>query len=348
MSLADWLKEEEQSAPPPGWLTVPERLPERWKAQAQVSGGLAPYAAAAGLAAPYGAYKMGERMLQLAKMLPEIMRNPEAYPQEMFELAGFGVVGGAPGGYYGRGTALGQIRAYHGSPHKFKKFSMSKIGTGEGAQAFGHGLYFTNLKDIAKHYAPGPQFQIGGKPVFNSWINTAVRALEKDKVSVTIKNVENRLLAIKKESMRLGKPWEAENIDIALGNVKTPGASISESGQLYKVTLHKGKKPSEYDYLKWDKNYTPEQGRKIAKQFEKEKPINEWEWWAKDVRRGKASSAKELYKDMSTVLGSDKEASMFLLRAGIDGIEYPAGTLSGVKSAAKNYVVFDESAITIE
>lgn len=33
---------------------------------------------------------------------------------------------------------LKAIRAYHGSPHDFDKFDMSKIGTGEGAQAYGH------------------------------------------------------------------------------------------------------------------------------------------------------------------------------------------------------------------
>ena len=34
------------------------------------------------------------------------------------------------------------IRAYHSSPHDFDKFDLSKIGTGEGAQVYGHGLYF--------------------------------------------------------------------------------------------------------------------------------------------------------------------------------------------------------------
>ena len=33
------------------------------------------------------------------------------------------------------------IRAFHGSPHDFDAFDLSKIGTGEGAQAYGHGLY---------------------------------------------------------------------------------------------------------------------------------------------------------------------------------------------------------------
>lgn len=41
---------------------------------------------------------------------------------------------------------------YHGSPHIFDRFDLSKIGTGEGAQAFGWGLYFAGKREIAKHY----------------------------------------------------------------------------------------------------------------------------------------------------------------------------------------------------
>ena len=44
------------------------------------------------------------------------------------------------------------IRAYHGSPHSFEEFDISKIGTGEGAQAYGHGLYFAENEDVAKSY----------------------------------------------------------------------------------------------------------------------------------------------------------------------------------------------------
>ena len=46
-----------------------------------------------------------------------------------------------------------QVEVYHGTPHDFDKFSTSKIGTGEGRQAFGWGLYFTTLKSIAQNYA---------------------------------------------------------------------------------------------------------------------------------------------------------------------------------------------------
>ena len=44
------------------------------------------------------------------------------------------------------------MTAWHGSPHKFDKFSTEAIGTGEGAQAFGHGLYFSGNKAVADWY----------------------------------------------------------------------------------------------------------------------------------------------------------------------------------------------------
>lgn len=44
------------------------------------------------------------------------------------------------------------IRAYHGSPYDFDKFDASKIGTGEGAASYGHGLYFAGNEETARHY----------------------------------------------------------------------------------------------------------------------------------------------------------------------------------------------------
>lgn len=42
--------------------------------------------------------------------------------------------------------------AFSGSPSDFNKFSLSKIGTGEGNQQFGYGLYFSDIEDIARFY----------------------------------------------------------------------------------------------------------------------------------------------------------------------------------------------------
>src|SRR5574337_1974390 len=51
------------------------------------------------------------------------------------------------------------IIAYHGSPHKFDAFDASKIGTGEGAQAYGHGLYFAQNEGVANSYRGEPDLK---------------------------------------------------------------------------------------------------------------------------------------------------------------------------------------------
>jgi hypothetical protein len=55
--------------------------------------------------------------------------------------------------------------AWHGSPHKFDEFSTSKIGTGEGAQAYGYGLYFAGNKEIAEYY----QKNLAPPPILKNW-----------------------------------------------------------------------------------------------------------------------------------------------------------------------------------
>ena len=55
---------------------------------------------------------------------------------------GTGAIAGVPMRAGEAVVGAGPIRAYHSSPHDFDKFDLSKIGTGEGAQVYGHGLYF--------------------------------------------------------------------------------------------------------------------------------------------------------------------------------------------------------------
>jgi hypothetical protein len=57
---------------------------------------------------------------------------------------------------------IAELDVYHGTPHKYApteanplgEFDASKIGTGEGAQAYGHGIYFAENMDVAKGYQP--------------------------------------------------------------------------------------------------------------------------------------------------------------------------------------------------
>lgn len=72
----------------------------------------------------------------------------------------------------GEGLDLGQP-LFHGSPHDFDAFSTSKIGTGEGAQAYGWGLYFAENESIARGYRDrlsDPSVTVGGqKMAVPSW-----------------------------------------------------------------------------------------------------------------------------------------------------------------------------------
>jgi hypothetical protein len=55
---------------------------------------------------------------------------------------------------------MAEIDVYHGTPHRFPgteanplgEFDASKIGTGEGAQAFGHGIYLAESPKVAEGY----------------------------------------------------------------------------------------------------------------------------------------------------------------------------------------------------
>lgn len=52
-----------------------------------------------------------------------------------------------------KGLKGGLSIAYHGTPHEIQGgFDMAKIGTGEGAQAYGHGIYFAENPSVANAY----------------------------------------------------------------------------------------------------------------------------------------------------------------------------------------------------
>jgi hypothetical protein len=54
--------------------------------------------------------------------------------------------------YDAAGDAVRKVLAYHGTPHNFDRFDASKIGSGEGAQAYGYGMYFAGAEPTAESY----------------------------------------------------------------------------------------------------------------------------------------------------------------------------------------------------
>lgn len=94
------------------------------------------------------------------------------------------------------------LTVWHGSPHKFARFDSSKIGTGEGAQAYGHGMYFAESPGVAKNYAeqlstaPGPAGDVakywrsnGGESAFRAFAKDAgLPAQEVEQIAGVIRN----------------------------------------------------------------------------------------------------------------------------------------------------------------
>lgn len=230
----------------------------------------------------------------------------------------------------------------HGSPHKFDKFSTEKIGTGEGNQAFGWGLYFTDLESIAKNYSDNENL------------------IERHLNSVYEFGVPDRFYQIpenKRKSKENLIKYINEQIKGFEGNIfqqkewnKLKNSVESYNPYIYQVSLHKGKTPDQYTFIEWDNTVSEEVFKKIN-----DLAISKNDVIIKMLSEGintKNIEGSALYKNLSRQLGSDKAASLFLLEAGIDGIKYPAESISrgATSDTARgfNYVVFDDSAITIE
>ena len=294
-----------------------------------------------------------------------------------------------------------QIDAWHGSPHSFDKFSTSAMGTGEGAQAFGWGLYFTDLKGIAKGYAESLSTiknKLSNLKIDNDEINIDRNTIEVynnytsqldnvnyeygfenknwyrfdindrwERISegTLVKNTDvefsetgwrrrdnmiatkdGKVVAIDTKSKELiSKIQNAENV--SLENM----ISKRELTNLYNVSLHQGKDPSEYTWLEWDKVVPLEIKKKLMSELIKANSQLGIDAVTEEDIIEENFKGESLYRILQDYLKSDKEASLFLLENGIDGVKYPAESFSrGTTSETArgfNYVVFDENAITV-
>lgn len=259
-------------------------------------------------------------------------------------------------------TALQIGPVFHGSPYKFTKFKNEAIGTGEGVQAFGYGHYLSESQGVAESYRKGG-FKIGGQKIDTSgkdWFPEYFDGL--DGLSA-----EEQLKVLSKDLKQVKEAGAVEDINFLspiVDRLRKGEKIVQGEGPLYEATLHKGKKPGEYMYLDWDKRVSDEILGKIRTKF-KDLGFDESlldDLIAREKRYPDAMKGSSFYNGLGNYIaealnrkagseifrGSDKMASEFLKGAGIDGIKYPAGSLSGMKSDKFNYVVFDPEDIAIE
>lgn len=93
--------------------------------------------------------------------------TPDAMSAVTLGSLGAGLMG-APRGALAAG---GSFKSYHGSPHDFDRFDTSKIGGGQGAQAFGHGLYFAEEPAVAQSYRDALKKESEGGKMYEVNIN---------------------------------------------------------------------------------------------------------------------------------------------------------------------------------
>ena len=262
------------------------------------------------------------------------------------------------------------IRAFHGTPHKVDRFSTDKMGTGEGAQVYGWGLYFAQAHDVAEGYRknltnPSEDPLVDGQR-FNSknplWASEdsltvyGIRELAKfnGDANLAIQSIykyadENN---ISRDSTYI--VGRIKGIERYAGRVKN-GYTL---GNTYTVELL----PDEADFLDWDAPLK-DQSLKVKaalKLILAQLPdglITRLEEISNEehglLTGGEAFTAMRNWTKESPLskLGEDlipdHEASDYLLKSGIPGIKYLDSGSRDEGTGTSNFVIFDDKLIKI-
>lgn len=261
---------------------------------------------------------------------------------------------------------LGQFEqsAYHGTPHKFDKFTLDHIGKGEGAQAYGWGLYFAENKDVAEWY----------KDKLTDETNTPPRRFFKEEelkigspeyhAGTLLETTGRTLAGVKKEVtgwIEKARPdediarYEAILAILNKADKKSDFTRKKPKGRLYKVNLT----PEKDEYLDWDKPLSEqsEKVRAVLESIRKNPPqgVDKYEWlkaffdaeWISNVTENR-QAGQFIYHAIADNLGSPQAASLYLKSIGIPGIKYLEGASRGKGEGHHNFVIFDEELIEIE
>lgn len=245
------------------------------------------------------------------------------------------------------------IKAYHGSPHDFERFDLSKIGTGEGAQVYGHGLYFADNEAVARSYRDAFAQADMPQKILNS-----LKAI--DYLGFDTPNQAIRAIRSNKDWM---KRWDvdprrsAEEAQ-AIGNINKYVSS--PRAHMYEVNINAD--PARF--LDWDKPLSGQSGdvrsalENLGIKYDA-KGDKAYTEALLDALTGDANRAlpkevsnplgSELYRRNGSVFqtSSDPVRSAAFREAGIPGIKYLDQGSRGAGEGSRNYVVFDDNLIDI-
>jgi hypothetical protein len=217
------------------------------------------------------------------------------------------------------GPAPKGVRAFHGSPHSFDKFSTSKIGSGEGAQAYGHGLYFAESEDVARGYKEALKPGKGTNPE-----DTAARILEasggdRDAAIEALRESYNR-------AVQQGAPYEDTQRLMAARNILNT-APERATGSMYEVNIAANPE----DFIDFDKP--------MGQQPNVTNKLNGWNFIVSNWEKNKIGPDPRTLTGAQWLARNTKNAaktSENLRDVGIPGIRYlDAGSRVSPAMAAK-------------
>jgi len=240
---------------------------------------------------------------------------------------------------------------YHGTPHKVDRFSKDKIGTGEGAQAYGYGLYFTSKKEVADHYRQALSYKSTVKEFRDALPDDADFDEVMDLIGTgRFTPYQERLLKALNADGWLGFDYPSQAISAAYSkNVANWDPSqelldaVAGTGNLYKVDL-----PEDNELMNWNATLGAQPTGVRAKLESFGLDMGQL---AADLFEGDAAdlTGEMIYEAIAAQVapsadgsGNPAAASAALAAAGI-----PGHTYTGKDSGAKNYVIYDDSRIQI-
>lgn len=246
------------------------------------------------------------------------------------------------------------ITAYHGSPHDFDKFSMDKIGTGEGAQAYGHGLYFAENEAVAKGYRDDLSQRVGATyrlPDGSTYqVSHPDVAIALDAVAKNPAAAKDWLNWSPEELASKQGPQIKEAISVIERAGGRPIEKISNAnGSMYEVNIN----ANPDDFLDWDaplSAQSPKVRQAVTPRIEK---LREHGAMLGDDPTGdmllRVMSPQGDLDEIDFSIGPRAQGSQNALSAGIPGIKYRDAGSRGLdgETGTRNYVVFDENLINI-
>jgi hypothetical protein len=243
------------------------------------------------------------------------------------------------------------LTAYHGTPHTIQgQFDINKVGTGEGAQAYGYGMYFAENPAVAKEYQKLGQslpyeYTIEGKSSKElGYKSPVVEAAYENKLPEFRKKIEERLKLID-----VDEPAYAINTKMLKDIEELQGKKIEQiapMGNLYKVDIPDADIPMMLDY---DKPLS-QQPKAVQEALAKYDPDM---YGPKSADYDSAELGQSIYQRIiqDNVKkfghgGNQQRTSEQLNALGIKGIRY-LDEGSRQAGGTSNFVIFDPSTVKI-